>query len=102
MEVGQRVTGTVKFVDRKGNPAKVDGVPVWNVSDASLVKATPSADGMSCEFEALAVGGVLVSLDADADLGAGVKTISGQGALNILEPEAVGVEISFGEPQDPA
>ncbi len=96
MQIGQSVTAQVAFVDAKGFPAKVDGAPVWSVSDAALCEMTVSEGGMSASFKALAPGGVLVSLSADADLGEGVKSITGEAALNILEGEAVGVVITFG------
>src|SRR5882672_4450321 len=46
------VPGTVQvsiaFVDAKGQPAKVDGVPTWVASDPTIVDSvTPAADGMS-------------------------------------------------------
>lgn len=102
MEVGQKITGSVQFLDRKGRPAKVDGKPAWSVSDEAIVSLVISEDGLSAEFEALAEGSVVVQVQADADLGEGVKPIIGTGALAVLPAEAVGVEISFGEPQDPA
>lgn len=102
MEIGQKVIGSVQFLDRKGRPAKVDGVPEWSVSDEAVVSMVVADDGMSAEFEALAEGAVVVQVGADADLGDDVKQIIGVGSLAVLPAEAVGVEISFGEPQDPA
>ncbi len=102
MEIGQKVSAALKIVDRHGNPAPVDGNPVWSNSDESICAMVVSDDGMSAVFEALALGSVLIGVSADADLGQGVKSIVGSGSLSVLPAEAVGVSIEFGEPQDPA
>lgn len=102
MDIGQKVTGSVSFTDKFGKPARVDGAPIWSVNDETLCSMVVAEDGMSAEFTALAEGGVLVNLEADADLGEGVKKIIGQGSINILPLEAIAAVISFGEPQDPA
>ena|SRR5437016_6155037 len=59
-------------------PAKVDGIPVWATSDATIISVTPTADGMGADVETVAAGGpVRVTVSADADVGAGVVTITG-------------------------
>src|SRR5262245_20649831 len=39
---------TARFVDKKGNPAPVDGIPEWLVDNPNLVALTPAADGLTC------------------------------------------------------
>jgi hypothetical protein len=60
-----------------GQPATVDGVPVWASSDETILKATPAADGMSGVVDTVGPGTARISITADADLGAGVTTITG-------------------------
>lgn len=65
------------ITDKGGKPAKVDGVPVWASSDATVLAVTPAADGMSAVVDTVAVGTARVSVKADADMGAGVMEITG-------------------------
>lgn len=64
--------------DKHGNPALVDGVPVWASSDETVLSVTPAPDGMSAlKIDTVATGVARVTVTADADLGAGVKPITG-------------------------
>lgn len=63
--------------DPKGRPAKVDGIPVWASSDETVASVTPASDGMSAIVDTVGPGVARVSVTADADLGAGVSTITG-------------------------
>jgi hypothetical protein len=72
----QKVKVTLAPVTPAGNPATVDGIPTWSVTegDATIEVAE---DGMSAYLisgEANVNSKVLVS--ADADMGEGVATIS--------------------------
>lgn len=59
-------------------PAPVDGVPVWASSDETVIKVTPSDDGMSAVIDSVAPGGpARITVSADADQGAGVVEITG-------------------------
>lgn len=68
---------TLTILDATGAPAKVDGIPVWASSDATVVSVTASADGMSAKVPCIAPGTARITVTADADLGAGVSTITG-------------------------
>lgn len=94
----QKVTLSIQPVDAKGFPARVDGVPVWSVSDASVANLVTSADGLSVEVFAGFPGTAQVLVEADADLGAGSRPL--QGTLDlIVEPgEAVSLTITAGVP----
>ena len=92
----QKCTVSIKPVDAKGNPAAVDGIPAWNVSAEGTVSLFPAADGMSCDVVAVGVGSVQVNVTADADLGAGVKTIMGVLDVTVVAAEAVGFQITTG------
>jgi hypothetical protein len=52
-------------------PAKVNGVPVWASSDATIIAVIPSADGMSAVVNTVAPGTARITVSADADLAVG-------------------------------
>lgn len=94
----QKVTITPKFVDKKGNPARVDGKPEWLVDNPNVLALTPADDGLSCVVAAVGpLGTAKVSLKADADLGEGVKEIGGFLDVEVVGGEAVSVELTPGE-----
>lgn len=70
-------TVTLTITNASGAPAAVDGVPVWATSDATILTVVATADGMSALVSTVAAGVARVSVTADADLGAGVSTITG-------------------------
>ena len=64
--------------DAKGRPAPVEaGSVVWASSDDTILSVTPSADGMTAVVTSVGAGTARISVSADADLGAGVVTITG-------------------------
>jgi hypothetical protein len=74
----QQFNVVLTITNLAGQPAAVDGVPVWATSDATVVNILPAADGMSAVAPAVAAGGpARFTVTADADLGAGVQTITG-------------------------
>lgn len=90
-----------QFLDKKGNPAPVQGVPVWATSDATILSVTPEADGLSATIVANGpLGTAQVSVTADADLGDGVKPVVGTLDVNIVAGEAVSANISAGTPTE--
>lgn len=100
MSASQKCTVSIKPVDKKGNPAPVDGIPVWDVSATGTVTLAPAADGMSCDVLGAAPGTVQVNVTADADLGAGVTTITGTLDVQITPDQAVGFAITTGPVED--
>lgn len=73
----QMFTATLVITDSTGAVAVVQGAPVWASSDETIVSVTASADGMTATIPCVAPGTARVSVSADADLGAGVVTITG-------------------------
>ncbi len=66
----------ITITDDAGNPARVDGLPVWASSDESVLKAVPAADGMSALIDTVGPGvDAHVTVTTDADLGSGVKPL---------------------------
>ena len=97
----QEVDLAVEFRSKAGNPAPVDGVPEWESSDTSIMTVTPSADGLSAVATTVGpVGHVQISVTADADLGEGVRHISGVLEINVEPSGAVSAALSAGEPRD--
>lgn len=102
MKVTQTLPLSIKPVDAFGNAAVVDGAPVWSLSDPALGALAVAADGLSAVFTpAGALGSLQVVVSADADLGAGVKTIIGQLPVDLLAGDAVAVQVAAGAPIDP-
>lgn len=96
----QKVTLSVKPVDQYGNVAKVDGVPKWTVSDPNILECAVAADGLSAVVMAMGpLGTAQVNVAADADLGAGVRTISGALDIQVEAGEAVALNIAAGVPE---
>ena len=95
----QNCSLSIQPVDAHGNPALVDGTPIWSVSDPSVLSIAAAADGLSAEIAALGpVGTSQVSVQADADLGSGVVTIAGTLDVQVAAGQAVGLSISAGTP----
>ncbi len=76
---------TLKFTNARGEEAPVDGTPAWASSNDTVLKATPSDDGMKAVINTVGPSpvdgdgnpiGTRISATADADLGAGVKTLT--------------------------
>lgn len=65
----------------RGNPAPVDGSPVWSLSDAGsdkpVLTAEPAGDGQSCKFTVTGnLGSVQIKAKVDPDLGPGVEELT--------------------------
>lgn len=96
----QKVKLSILPVDAKGNPAAVDGVPVWASSDDGVIAVIPSADGLSATATAVGkVGTAQVSVTADADLGDGVSNIAGVLDVTVVAGQAVSVGVTAGTPE---
>lgn len=89
------------FVDKKGNPAKVDGAPEWTTDNSEVLALTPADDGMSCVVAAVGpLSNASITVTADADMGAGVKPIIGTMEFEITAGEAVSVDLEADEPEE--
>jgi len=95
----QKFNATIAPVDAKGNPAAIDGAPVWAVSDPALLSFTPSPDGLSVEVLAVGALGVgQLTVSADADLGSGVTTLNGVLDVTIVGSQATALNITTSTP----
>ena len=68
---------TLAITNAAGNPATVDGAPVWASSNETVLTVLAAPDGMSAVVDTVAPGTARISVTADADLGSGVQTITG-------------------------
>jgi hypothetical protein len=99
----QQVTLTANPLNAKGNPAPVDGVPEWQIDNPALGTITPAADGMTALFKASGgPGTVIAKVIADADMGAGVRSIEGtiEIIISAVVLEAVSIGITAGTPEE--
>ncbi len=96
LSIDQPGVASITPLDRAGNPARLDGVPTWTISDPTLATITPSEDGLQCAVQAVGpLGKVTLSVSADADLGEGVETLSGSAEIDIVAGEAVALNLSI-------
>lgn len=97
----KQVQLSINPLSRRGNPARIDGTPRWTSSDESVVTLTPSEDGKSATAKAVGpTGTAQISVVADADLGEGVREITGIETIEVVEGEAATVGITAGEITD--
>ena len=97
----QQVSLGIAVTDKKGNPASIDGAPVWASSDSSVATVEPSADGMTAVAKAVGpLGTAQISVTADADLGEGVKSIVGTLDVQVVGGQAVAIGLNAGTPEE--
>lgn len=97
----QQVVVSVAFVDKKGNPANVDGAPEWSTDNTDVLALTPEPNGMSCLVQAVGpLGAATVTLKADADLGAGTVPVIGTLDINVTGGAATVVTLTPGVPEE--
>lgn len=93
----QKLPITAQPVDAQGNPAKLDGVPKWTLS-ANIGALAVAADGLSAVFTPTALGAAQLKVEGDADLGTGVRLVSGTLDLNVEGGEATTILVLPGTP----
>lgn len=96
----QKVTLALTPKTAAGNPAKLDGAPVWSVSAPEVASLEVAEDGLSATVVTVGLGAVQVSVSADADLDEGeVRTVSGVLDIEVVAAEAASLGISAGVPE---
>lgn len=98
----QQVRVTLDPVMPKGKPVPVpvDGVPTWAIvsGEATL---DPAPDGLSCMIVSPdSAGQSQVLVSADADLGAGVNTITDTISVLASDPQAASLGLTVGTPEN--
>jgi hypothetical protein len=101
MTSSQETTCTIKAVDKKGNPARIDGVPEWLTDNSEVLVIEPSGDGLTCKVSAVGMVGVAnVQVTADADTGAGVRPVIGTLEVSITAGPAERIDVEAAEPSE--
>lgn len=97
-DVPGTVDVSIAFVDAKGKPAKVDGVPTWTASDTSIIDSvTPAADGLSATLHVTDnVGVSQLTVNADVDLGSGTNNVDFVDTVSVIAGDAVSANFNFG------
>lgn len=97
----QKVELSISPTSAAGNPAPVDGSPVWTSSDETVLTVTASEDGLSAVAVTTGkLGKAQVNVSADADMGEGVKTVTGVLEVEVRVSEAVSLAVTSGTPTD--
>lgn len=96
----QKVDLSIEVQDARGNAAKVDGIPSWELSDLTVAELTVAEDGMSAVLAGKNIGATSVKVSVDADLGEGTKPILGSLDVEVTGGDATIVSIKAGEPSD--
>lgn len=82
-----------------GNPAALDGAASFTVTAGDSTVA-PDADGLGAFLiSGSNVGDSTFQVDADADLGAGVRTISDTILLHVVDAEAANLGLTVDAPE---
>lgn len=86
---------------KKGNPARIDGVPIWMTDNPAVLALTPSEDGMSCRVDAVGpIGAAKLSIKVDADLGDGFKYRTKVIDFSVVAGEAVEFDVDISESRE--
>jgi len=98
---GRSRTLTASFFAADGKPARVDGDPVWGVSDPAVAELVDTSSAFSKKVRAIGPGTCEVTCTADADLGEGIRELVLRAAFVVPEPEATGGEMAVGDEEVP-
>lgn len=94
----QQVNVVLHPVTETGRPAQVDGVPTWTVQSGDAA-VNAASDGMSADLVSSDTpGDTQVLVEADADLGSGVITISDIITLHVNHANAANLGLVAGDP----
>ncbi len=97
MKIGQTFTATVEFLDKNGKPAKrLDGIPAWVIDDVTIAKIdSTSDDGKTVHGSCVSDGATTLRVSVDADLGAGMREVTGSGTIEVDPDEAESASITI-------
>lgn len=101
LPVDHEVKMQVSYVDSEGNPAVVDGPVQWASSDTTLASIAVDANDSTIVTVTPVgpTGQVQITATADADLGAGVKSLVTTCDISLVAGEAVaGTIVPVGAP----
>lgn len=98
----EEVTGQVTPKNKKGGDATVEAGSVTYFSSTEEVATVEEDPNDETKFKivAHAAGVAQVDISADADLGDGVRTVTGFVAVEVLPAEATGFGVTLGTPTE--
>ncbi len=97
LPVNHEIELSITPKDVWGNPARVDGDPVWTLSEGADMDLIPTDDPFKIIARARnVIGAALVTVTVDADLGEGFRALTGFEAIAIIPGEAVTLAINAG------
>jgi hypothetical protein len=97
----QQVGVSVSAVDAKGNPAPVENVQFSSSDEAILTVTVDPTDPTKATAVAVGTTGTAqVKVQADADIGEGIKNLTGLLDVEVVAAEAVSLGIAAGTPED--
>jgi len=98
----QKIQVTLSPITATGKPAKLDGIPTWTKTspqDPDGATLDVAADGLSAFLiSSDTPGDTMILVEADADLGVGVETISDIIQLHVLAVQANHLGLVVGIP----
>lgn len=92
--VNDQIALVPTFFDAKNNPAPVESILGWDVSDPTIATIVPAADNLTAKLKPLLKGTVQASVRADARFGAEVKEIIGVLDVQFEAGEATIVQLT--------
>jgi hypothetical protein len=94
----QQVNVTLKPVTATGKAAKLDGAPTWTIQSGDS-KINVPADGLSADLiSSDTPGDTEILVEADADLGSGVVSVSDIIRLTVAGAQAANLGLAAGAP----
>ncbi len=97
----QQTRVSVQFRDRRGNEARIDGIPEWMTDNSDVLALEPAEDGRSCLVKAVGPLGVgRLTLSADGDVGTGTRPIIGTVEIEVTAGDATVVQLVPGVPEE--
>lgn len=96
----QKVRVELEARTAAGNPAAVDGDPLWESSNEAVASVEVDPDNaMVAWVRSEAPGVAQISVRVDADLGEDVREVIGNLDVTVIESEAAIIQIVAGEPE---
>ena len=101
LKISQLIDGFVAPLDKDGNPALVEGGSInYGSSNPDVVTLDEDPENEArFVINPHTTGAAICFVEADADLGEGIKTIRQEFAVQVWPEEATGFGIQFGTPR---
>jgi hypothetical protein len=92
----QKVQMSIAAISAAGNPAPIEDVAVTS-SDETVIIVSQSQSGYILSSTGK-VGTSQIVVTADAKIGEGIETLTGQETIEVIAGQAIQLELTFGEP----